>query len=86
MATRVPLISYEQCVKIYPGILRNDLHSCYGGAGHDACTGDSGGPLGDRTTVYGIVSFGKGCGEPNVPGVYTRISAYRTWIREMTNI
>jgi secreted trypsin-like serine protease len=51
----------------------------------DACQGDSGGPLtralpnGSRMLV-GIVSQGVGCANPGVPGLYTRISAYGTWI------
>jgi hypothetical protein len=51
---------------------------------HDSCPGDSGGPLLDKVTgeEVGIVSFGMGCGDPNYPGVYTRISAYTNWIHD----
>ncbi len=52
----------------------------------DACVGDSGGPLllkdSEEWTVAGIVSWGpQACGyfESN-PGVYSRVSTYRTWI------
>lgn len=46
--------------------------------------GDSGGPFtvvdstnGGRHTLAGIVSWGIGCGNG---GVYTRSSAYRSWV------
>jgi len=48
--------------------------------------GDSGGPLmcsRDQTTwkLVGITSWGSSvCGAPNSPGVYTRITEYRSWI------
>ena len=49
---------------------------------------DSGGPLvvargnGDNTAVvFGVVSFGAGCAQPNFPGVYARVPKYVDWIR-----
>ncbi|CAH1405893.1 unnamed protein product [Nezara viridula] len=55
----------------------------------DACQGDSGGPLVVGgvgkfiKTQIGITSFGKECGSPNSPGVYTRVSNYIPWIEKV---
>ena len=52
----------------------------------DACQGDSGGPLiaKGRTSaedvVYGITSFGEGCGRKGVAGGYTNVGYYWDWI------
>jgi len=59
---------------------RTDLMLCAGGDGsHDACVGDSGGPLlvpgikpGSWTDVA-ITSWGAGCAAAGIPGVYTRL-------------
>lgn len=52
--------------------------------------GDSGGPLqitkqSNKCIFYivGITSFGRGCGAPNSPGVYTRVSKYVDWIESV---
>lgn len=66
---------------------------CAGGEeGKDACSGDGGGPLvcgtehGHGATLAGLVSWGVGCGERGVPGVYTNIANYVNWIYETINI
>jgi secreted trypsin-like serine protease len=55
----------------------------------DACQGDSGGFIGarilpDRYAVFGIVSWGFGCGRPGLSGVYTRVANYQKWIKDIT--
>lgn len=46
------------------------------------CGGDSGGPVMMGQVLVGVVAGGSvRCnGDPNVPGVYTRVAAYRGWI------
>ncbi len=56
--------------------------------GNDACSGDSGGalvlrPPSSRKLFYqvGLVSYGdKRCGS-GLPGMYTRLTGFMSWIR-----
>lgn len=54
------------------------------GGGVDACIGDSGGPLRAAALpgmpLVGVVSYGFGCARPGFPGIYTRLSTYRSFI------
>lgn len=59
---------------------------CAGGeANKDACTGDGGSPLvclsNNRWYVAGLVAWGIGCGQSNVPGVYVNVANYISWIQ-----
>ena len=59
------------------------------GGGADSCAGDSGGPLVIATPYgwlqVGVVAWGaNGCGLPDSPGVYTRVSSARDWITATT--
>ncbi|ALC46428.1 CG13318, partial [Drosophila busckii] len=59
---------------------------CAGGeAGKDACTGDGGSPLVCTANgvwfVVGLVAWGIGCGQANVPGVYVNVGTYLPWIQ-----
>ncbi|CAG2104983.1 unnamed protein product, partial [Medioppia subpectinata] len=58
---------------------------CAGGEpGKDACDGDGGsGLVCDMRGVWkvvGLVSWGIGCGQPGIPGVYTNMAYLRPWI------
>lgn len=54
--------------------------------GKDACQGDSGGPIfsfGESGVekLMGTVSWGVGCGQASLPGVYARTSAIKEWLQ-----
>lgn len=53
--------------------------------GRDTCQGDSGGPLIVKdseggTYLFGVTSWGHGCGDASFPGVYTNVRDYSDWI------
>lgn len=95
-AVEVPIVNRNKCFKAYVelgGITKRMLCAGFDEGGKDACQGDSGGPLacGSVTrngapTLYGIVSWGLDCAEPNYPGVYTNVQALRDWIHENTGL
>ena len=55
----------------------------------DTCSGDSGGPLmmfsEGRWYLMGITSYGSSCADPNHPGIYTRVSYFDSFIRQIIN-
>lgn len=85
----VPIIPSQQCTTVYSSVKSNQ-QICAGITGLDSCQGDSGGPLtgldSNGRVLIGVVSFGRGCGRSGYPGVYTRVIAYKDWIKQKTDI
>ncbi len=92
---QVPLVATTACRRRYAdyGITLAPTMICagYEDGGIDACTGDSGGPLlawHNRQQAWiqiGIISWGSGCAEAGIYGVYTQVSSFREWITNTIN-
>ncbi|XP_009908400.1 hepatocyte growth factor activator [Dryobates pubescens] len=87
--TLIPIISEEKCrsPEIYGAEMTENMFCAgYFDSKSDACQGDSGGPLAceenEISYLYGVISWGDGCGRVNKPGVYTRVTNYVKWINE----
>ncbi|XP_063216641.1 uncharacterized protein LOC134527677 isoform X2 [Bacillus rossius redtenbacheri] len=76
----VPTISLTDCARFFA---MNSALICAGDVevgGIDACQGDSGGPMVCSGLLIGVVSYGRGCGKPRSPGVYSSVPYYSSWI------
>ncbi|XP_013386306.1 plasminogen [Lingula anatina] len=88
---QVPIVDLQTCQNAFDyHITGNQFCAGYKFGGMDSCAGDSGGPLlcevthGNRSRwhVYGVTSFGEGCGEKGKFGIYTKVTNFARWIRE----
>lgn len=88
------VVRNKECSEIYqnrnPPSIIHDSNLCVHAKGESKsqCQGDSGGPavLDDGTQV-GVCSWSvKPCGSPTYPGVYTKVSHYRDWIKEVAGV
>jgi trypsin len=94
--TTVPVQSDATCTTVFPEGREEDGYPleyraesmlCAGpmdGTSRDTCAGDSGGPLavpvGGGWRLIGTTSWGAGCGRPNSPGVYARLTSVAPWV------
>ncbi|CAO1320913.1 unnamed protein product [Diamesa hyperborea] len=90
----VPVVGRQRCTKMFQNAQwgrtfeLNESLICAGGEiGRDACKGDEGSPLvcpvpGNEGHYYqaGIVAWGIGCGQVNVPTAYTDVAFFFDWI------
>ena len=85
----VPIVSPERCQAAFDYVITdNQMCAGYKRGGIDTCAGDSGGPLMceiekngvKRWYVYGVTSFGEGCGDRGKFGIYTRVTNFSDWV------
>lgn len=88
----VPLVSRTDCndANSYNGeITARMICAGFKNGGKDSCDGDSGGPmvvkdsLGHWRAQAGIVSWGDGCAQPNLYGVYSRVAVLSSWVNHI---
>ncbi|XP_063032930.1 chymotrypsin-like elastase family member 2A [Melospiza melodia melodia] len=89
---RLLVVNYATCSSSsWWGTTVKSTMVCAGGDGViSSCSGDSGGPLNCQRAdgtweVHGIVSFGSSisCNYYHKPSVFTRVSAYNSWIQQV---
>ncbi|KAJ8664739.1 hypothetical protein QAD02_006401 [Eretmocerus hayati] len=90
----LPIVPHDLCQQSLKGtrlgrhfVLDRSFICAGGEAGKDTCKGDGGSPLvcplnadPTRYAQAGIVAWGIGCGENQVPGVYANVAYARIWI------
>lgn len=90
----VPIADTEDCKKVYENYYISDNMVCagYKKGRIDSCAGDSGGPFlfsrpvgrngQDKFYLYGVTSFGEGCGKKGRYGIYAKVPNFVNWIRQ----
>jgi secreted trypsin-like serine protease len=91
MKAQVPHVTDAVCGKAYRDagynfVPNHMICAGYDAGGVDTCQGDSGGPMVRRNSAgqwrqVGIVSWGRGCAEAGVAGIYTQVSTFSTAIK-----
>lgn len=95
----LPLVQRDKCISALRTTRLGSSYSlhrsfiCAGGEeNRDTCKGDGGSPLicpipgqPDRYFQIGIVSWGIGCGDNGIPGVYVNVPLYVSWIDKQLN-
>jgi len=86
----LPIMSEATCKGSYGSrsITDNMICAGYKNGGHDSCQGDSGGPYvckaaSGKWEIQGVVSWGRGCAQPNAPGVYAKVGNYIDYINDI---
>ncbi|KAL7646388.1 UNVERIFIED_CONTAM: hypothetical protein RMT77_003301 [Armadillidium vulgare] len=77
------------CELKYPWLFLRKTMICAAYPEEGTCAGDLGGPLITRLSKnqyvqIGITSFGYRCGDPSMPGIYTKVEEFVPWIMKST--
>jgi len=88
LTTTLNTVSAHECRRKYPKL--DNTMMCAYKHNSDSCQGDSGGPLVANSTqhgyvLYGVVSYGIGCAQPNVPGVYHHVPSSVDWVKRVVD-
>lgn len=84
----VPIVSPKDCRLVYEDYFISENMVCagYKKGRVDSCAGDSGGPLlfekRGKWFIYGITSFGEGCGKRGKYGIYAKVPNFVKWIKK----
>lgn len=89
LEVKLPVFNAAKCKKAYSTLdVKSQFCAGFPEGGKDSCQGDSGGPIflesNGVVTLVGVVSWGRGCAFRGYPGVYTRISAVSSFIKDNT--
>ena len=89
----IPVIGHDNCSEydlLNEFIVDGMFCAGYERGQIDSCQGDSDGPFVRKAKnsrggfeLIGIVSWGIGCAEPNLPGVYVDVFHYLDWIEQI---
>ncbi|XP_059142680.1 plasminogen-like [Physella acuta] len=88
---RIPVVRHQKCRKVFEyNITSSQVCAGFKRGGTDSCAGDSGGPLlcesqpegNGKYYLYGVTSYGEGCGRKGKYGIYTKVSSYLDWIKQ----
>jgi trypsin len=84
----VPVLGDAYCASAYRKegyIAKGEICAGYKKGHKDACQGDSGGPLVLNGRLFGVVSWGTGCGAAGKPGVYAEVATYASELQARIN-
>lgn len=84
-SAQLPVLSAQSCATAYnePGSAFDITgRFCAGPAdgSRAICNGDAGGPATLNGQVVGIISGGRGCGQPDSPSLFSSVPTFKSWL------